>query len=99
MEKQSKVWMITGTGRGLGVYISKSALAAGFNVVATGRNTDKVASAIGVSSDNLYIVKLDVTKPREIEVAVNAAVDKFGTIDVLVNNAGNFFAGFFEELK
>ena len=99
MEKQNKVWLITGAGRGLGVDITKAALAAGFKVVATGRNTDKVAKAIGVSSDNLFIVKLDVTNPQEIEAAVNSAVDKFGTIDVLVNNAGNFYAGYFEELS
>jgi NAD(P)-dependent dehydrogenase (short-subunit alcohol dehydrogenase family) len=99
MENQNKVWLITGAGRGLGVDLTKSALAAGFKVVATGRNTDKVAKAIGVSSDNLFIVKLDVTNIEEIKAAVASAVDKFGRIDVLVNNAANFFAGFFEELK
>jgi NAD(P)-dependent dehydrogenase (short-subunit alcohol dehydrogenase family) len=99
MENQNKVWLITGAGRGLGVDLTKSALAAGFKVVATGRNTDKVAKAIGVSSDNLFIVKLDVTNPEEIKAAVNSAIDKFGTIDVLVNNAANFYAGFFEELS
>ena len=67
MEKQNKVWLITGEGRGLGVDLTKSALAAGFTVVATGRNTDKVAKAIGVSSDNLFIVKLDVTNPRKLK--------------------------------
>jgi NAD(P)-dependent dehydrogenase (short-subunit alcohol dehydrogenase family) len=99
MEKQNKVWLITGAGRGLGVDLTKSALSAGFTVVATGRNTDKVAKAIGVSSDNLFIVKLDVTNPEEIEAAVYSAVDKFGRLDVLVNNAANFYAGFFEELS
>ena len=99
MEKQNKVWLITGAGRGLGLDLTKAALAAGFKVVATGRNTDKVADAIGVSSDNLFILKIDITNPPEIEVAVKSAVDKFGTIDVLVNNAGNFYAGFFEELS
>ncbi|HKZ64746.1 MAG TPA: SDR family NAD(P)-dependent oxidoreductase [Chitinophagaceae bacterium] len=99
MEKQNKVWLITGAGRGLGVDITKAALAAGFKVIATGRNTDKVAKAIGVLSDRLLIVKLDVTDPKEIEASVKLSVDKFGTIDVLVNNAGNFFAGFFEELS
>jgi NAD(P)-dependent dehydrogenase (short-subunit alcohol dehydrogenase family) len=99
MEKENKVWLITGAGRGLGVDLTKAALAAGFKVVATGRNTDKVAEAIGKSSENLFIVKIDITNPQEIETAVNSAVDKFGTIDVLVNNAGNFYAGFFEELS
>jgi NAD(P)-dependent dehydrogenase (short-subunit alcohol dehydrogenase family) len=99
MENQNKVWLITGAGRGMGVDITKAALAAGYKVVATGRNTDKVAKAIGVSSDNLLIVKLDVTNPQDIQAAVASAVDKFGTIDVLVNNAASFYAGFFEELS
>jgi NAD(P)-dependent dehydrogenase (short-subunit alcohol dehydrogenase family) len=99
MEKQNKVWLITGAGRGMGIYLTKSALAAGFKVVATARNTVKVGKAIGISSDNLFIVKLDVTNPEEIKAAVASAVDKFGTIDVLINNAANFYAGFFEELK
>jgi len=99
MEKKNKVWLITGASRGLGVHLAKSALAAGLKVVATGRNADKVGKAIGVSSDNLFIVELDVTSPQKIELALNSAVDKFGTIDVLVNNAGNFYAGFFENLS
>ena len=93
----SKVWVITGAGRGMGVDIAKAALAAGCEVVATGRSTDKVAGALG-RSDNLLIVKLDITKPADAESAVKAAVEKFGRIDVLVNNAANFYAGFFEEL-
>lgn len=93
----NKVWFITGAGRGMGVDIAKAALAAGYKVVATGRNTDRVAKAIG-ETKNLLVVKLDVTKPIDAEAAVNAAVKKFGRIDVLVNNAANFYAGFFEEL-
>ena len=93
----NKVWFITGAGRGMGVDITKAALAAGHKVVATGRNTDSVAKALG-EAENLLIVKLDVTKQADAEAAVNAAVEKFGRIDVLVNNAANFMAGFFEEL-
>ncbi|MGA3082972.1 MAG: SDR family oxidoreductase [Terracidiphilus sp.] len=93
----SKVWFITGAGRGMGVHIAKAALAAGYEVVATGRSTDKVADALG-QSDHLLIVKLDITKPADAESAIKAAVEKFGRIDVLVNNAANFYAGFFEEL-
>jgi NAD(P)-dependent dehydrogenase (short-subunit alcohol dehydrogenase family) len=93
----NKVWLITGAGRGMGVDITKAALAAGHKVVATGRNTDSVAKALG-DDENLLIVKLDVTNPIDAEAAVNAAVAKFGRIDVLVNNAANFIAGFFEEL-
>jgi len=93
----SKVWLITGAGRGMGVDITKAALKAGHKVVATGRNTDSVAKALG-EDENLLIVRLDVTKQADADAAVNAAVEKFGKIDVLVNNAANFMAGFFEEL-
>ena len=93
-----KVWLITGAGRGLGVDIAKAALAAGHAVVATGRDPKKVAAAIGNHGD-LLAVKLDVTRPEDAQAAIETAIDKFGRIDVLVNNAGNFYAGFFEELK
>ena len=92
-----KVWFVTGAGRGMGVDITKAALAAGHKVVATGRNTDSVAKALG-ENENLLIVKLDVTKQADANAAVNTAVEKWGRIDVLVNNAANFIAGFFEEL-
>lgn len=93
-----KVWIITGAGRGLGVDIAKAALAAGHAVVATGRDPQKVEAAIG-SHTNLLSIPLDVTRPADSEAAISAAVDKFGRVDVLVNNAGNFYAGFFEELS
>jgi NAD(P)-dependent dehydrogenase (short-subunit alcohol dehydrogenase family) len=92
-----KIWFITGAGRGLGVDFAKAALAAGDAVVATGRNPDAVAEAVG-EADDLLAVKLDVTSAEDAERAVRAAVDGFGRIDVLVNNAGNFYAGYFEEL-
>ena len=92
-----KVWLVTGAGRGMGVDIAKAALAAGNAVVATGRNPGAVAKAVG-TSDDLLVAKLDVTEPQDAEAAVQAAIDRFGRIDVLVNNAGNFFAGYFEEL-
>ncbi|HYM93880.1 MAG TPA: SDR family NAD(P)-dependent oxidoreductase [Chitinophagaceae bacterium] len=93
----NKVWLITGAGRGMGVDITKAALTAGNKVVATGRNTASVVKAIG-AAENLLVVKLDVTKATDAEAAVNATIEKFGRIDVLVNNAANFYAGFFEEL-
>jgi NAD(P)-dependent dehydrogenase (short-subunit alcohol dehydrogenase family) len=92
-----KIWFITGAGRGMGVDIAKAALAAGNAVVATGRNPHAVAEAVG-AADELLAVKLDVTSPADAEAAVQAAVDRFVRIDVLVNNAGNFEAGYFEEL-
>src|SRR6185295_2754652 len=92
-----KVWFITGAGRGMGLDIAKAALAGDYKVIATGRNTDKLAKALGESED-LLITKLDVTKPADAEASVQAAVARFGSIDVLVNNAASFYAGFFEEL-
>ena len=92
-----KVWFITGAGRGMGTDIAKAALAAGHAVVATGRNPEKVTQAVGDNED-LLAVKLDVTDPADAAAAIQAAVDRFGRIDVLVNNAGNFYAGFFEEI-
>ena len=93
-----KIWFITGAGRGMGVDIAKAALAAGHAVVATGRNPERVSAALG-AHDDLLAVKLDVTDPADAEAAVQAAVERFGRIDVLVNNAGNFYAGFFEEIS
>jgi NAD(P)-dependent dehydrogenase (short-subunit alcohol dehydrogenase family) len=92
-----KVWFVTGAGRGLGVDIVRKALEAGHSVVATGRDPDKVLKAIG-AHDNLLTVALDITDPASAQAAVAAAVERFGRIDVLVNNAGNFYAGYFENI-
>jgi NAD(P)-dependent dehydrogenase (short-subunit alcohol dehydrogenase family) len=92
-----KVWFVTGAGRGMGMDIAKAALAAGHKVAATGRNTEKVLAAIGESAD-LLVLKLDVTNADEAQLAVEATIEKFGRIDVLVNNAASFYAGYFEEL-
>ncbi|MDO7926275.1 SDR family oxidoreductase [Pseudomonas sp. KFB-139] len=94
---QKSVWLITGASRGLGVHLAKFALAAGYAVVATGRDAEKVETAVG-SHPDLLTVKLDITQPEDAQAAVALAIEKFGKIDVLINNAGNFYAGFFEEL-
>jgi NAD(P)-dependent dehydrogenase (short-subunit alcohol dehydrogenase family) len=98
MTTEKTVWLITGAGRGMGVDIARAALSAGHAVVATGRSPEKVIQAVG-ESDDLLAVKLDVTDPADAQAAVQVAVDRFGRIDVLVNNAGNFYAGFFEEIS
>jgi NAD(P)-dependent dehydrogenase (short-subunit alcohol dehydrogenase family) len=94
----TKVWLVTGAGRGMGLDIANAALAAGHAVVATARNPGTATAALGEGNDVLA-VKLDVTDPTDAEAAAKAALDRFGRIDVLVNNAGNFNAGFFEELS
>jgi len=94
---EKKVWLITGAGRGMGVNIARAALSAGNAVVATGRNTDTVTQALG-NADDLLVVKLDITSLTDAQAAVEATVQRFGRIDVLVNNAANFYAGYFEEL-
>ncbi|MDT3446825.1 SDR family oxidoreductase [Pseudofrankia sp. BMG5.37] len=97
-KSEKRVWLVTGAGRGMGVDIAQAALAAGYAVVATGRNPGRVSSALG-AHDDLLTVALDVTDPASARAAVEAAVGRFGRIDVLVNNAGNFYAGFFEEIS
>ena len=92
-----RVWLITGAGRGMGVDFARAALASGHSVVASGRDHERVSKVLGTSSD-LLAVTLDVTSTADAEAAVRAAVDRFGRIDVLVNNAASFFAGYFEEL-
>jgi NAD(P)-dependent dehydrogenase (short-subunit alcohol dehydrogenase family) len=92
-----KIWFITGSGRGMGADFAKAVLAAGHALVATGRDPGRLARLLG-PSDDLLAVKLDVTRREDAEAAVSAAVKRFGRIDVLVNNAGTFEAGFFEEL-
>jgi len=94
---EGKVIFITGAGRGMGTDIAQAALAAGHAVVATGRNPDAVRKAVG-GADNLLVVKLDITDTQDAETAVKAALDRFNRIDVLVNNAASFYAGYFEEL-
>jgi len=95
---EKQVWLITGAGRGMGVDIAKAALEAGHAVVATARNTGTVTKALG-KDDDLLAVKLDVTDPADAQAAVQETEHRFGRIDVLVNNAGNFYAGFFEEIS
>jgi NAD(P)-dependent dehydrogenase (short-subunit alcohol dehydrogenase family) len=94
---EQNVWLVTGAGRGLGVDIARAALSAGHAVVATARNVESVSRALG-EDENLLAVALDVTDAPAAQAAVNAAVDRFGHLDVLVNNAGSFQAGFFEEM-
>jgi NAD(P)-dependent dehydrogenase (short-subunit alcohol dehydrogenase family) len=93
----SKVWFITGATRGLGKEFVNVVLKAGDKVVATGRKQKDLDEALDTSNENLLTVVLDVTLENQIQSAVKAAIDRFGRIDVLVNNAGYGHLGVFEE--
>ena len=93
-----KVVFITGAGRGMGVDIARAALDARHQVVATGRRPDAVRDAVG-EHDDLLTLALDITDPVAATTAVAAAVEHFGRIDVVINNAATFQAGYFEEIS
>jgi len=92
-----KTWFITGASRGLGAQIARTALRAGDRVVATARKPEAVIESLGPDSDQLLSVGLDVTDAGQARAAVRTALARFGTIDVLVNNARCGYLGFFEE--
>ena len=94
----TNVWFITGAARGMGVDLAKAALDAGHRVVATARDAAKVTAALG-EHENLLALSLDITDAAASTAAAEAALGRFGSIDVLVNNAGNFYAGYFEEIS
>lgn len=97
-EINGKVWLITGASRGMGAAIARAALDAGNTVVAGARNIASVTEALGDAGPRLLPVALDVTDAQAAEAAVRAAVEKFGRIDVLVNNAAYGIYGAFEEI-
>ena len=92
----NKVWFITGASRGFGSLFARDALARGDYVVATARNAQSVTEALG-NHPNLLAVNLDVTKEAAAVVAAQQAIERFGRIDVLVNNAGYGLLGAVEE--
>lgn len=92
------VWFVTGAARGMGIDIAKAALAAGHSVAATARDEAKLTEVLG-ENENLLPLSLDITDPVAAKTAVDATVARFGRIDTLVNNAGTFQAGFFEEIS
>ena len=95
----SKVWFITGTSTGFGRELAIAALDKGDKVAATARKPEVLADLTAKYGENVLALKLDVTKPDEITSAVKAAQEKFGRLDVVVNNAGYGIFGAFEEIS
>jgi NAD(P)-dependent dehydrogenase (short-subunit alcohol dehydrogenase family) len=95
----SKVWLITGSGNGLGRDIAEAALAAGNNVVAGARRTEELASLVAQYGERVKPVKLEVRDEAAAKAAVQLAVDSFGRLDVLVNNAGYGQIAPFEQMS
>ena len=97
MSTPNKVWFITGCSTGFGRELAKEALSKGYNVVVTARKPEQVADIVAAYPENALALALDVTVPQQIKEAVNASIDRFGRIDVLVNNAGIGYFGAIEE--
>mgnify|MGYP001237768202 CR=1 FL=1 len=93
---KSPVWFISGCSTGFGRELAQQTIARGFNVVVTARDPAKVADLVE-GHDNALALALDVTQQASIDKAVSAALEKFGTVDVLVNNAGYGYQSSVEE--
>lgn len=91
-----RVWLITGCSSGFGKELAQAAIEAGYKVVVTARNRNAVAGLVGRNTERVLALELDVTNPEQIGQAVQAAIAKFGRIDVLVNNAG---VGYFSSIE
>ena len=97
MKNDKKTWFITGTSQGIGLVLVKQLLAQGYNVVATARNVDSVKKAVGSSSDQFLPLQMNLISEESVKEAVNSAIEKFGSIEYLVNNAGYGLIGGIEE--
>ena len=93
-----RTWMITGTSSGFGLTLARAALAAGDRVIATARRPETFDELVREAPDRVAAVRLDVTKPNDITAAVAAGLERFGQIDVLVNNAGYGSVGAVQEI-
>jgi len=97
-EKKDNIWLVTGANKGIGAAIAREALNSGCKVVAAARKPESIEPVLG-SSPDLLPVKLDLTDDMQVEAAVVKAIESFGRIDVLVNNAGYGLLGYFEEMS
>lgn len=97
MIDQDAVWLVTGCSRGFGRALAQEIVAAGYRLVATARNSADLDDLVPGNEDRVLALALDVTAPDQIQAAVAAARERFGQVDVLVNNAGYGYLGAIEE--
>lgn len=97
MNTQNNVWFITGASSGFGRAFAEYAIGEGYQVVATARRKDKLEELKALAPQQVEIVQMDVTDNEQIEEAVRQAIEKFGQVDVLINNAGMGMLGAVEE--
>lgn len=99
MKSTQKVWFITGASKGMGLEITKAVLSNGDKVIATSRNTDTLSKEFEEHEEDLLLIKLDITNEKDVINAISKGIDKFGQIDVVVNNAGYNLLGNIEEIS
>ncbi|MCD0465991.1 oxidoreductase [Flavobacterium sp. ENC] len=97
MKNKNKTWFITGTSQGIGLVLVKQLLASGFNVVATARNKETLKTAVGISSDQFLPLQVNLVDEESVKEAVSSAIEHFGSVDYVVNNAGYGLIGGIEE--
>jgi NAD(P)-dependent dehydrogenase (short-subunit alcohol dehydrogenase family) len=95
---KKKVWFVTGASKGLGLSLVKKLLNDGYRVVATTRRIDDLQKAVGKASDSFLPLSVDLLNEQSVGDAIQQAVTKFGSLDIVVNNAGYGLAGALEEL-
>jgi len=93
-----KVWFITGASKGLGLALTKLSLANGDKVIATSRNVEDFKASITEHQENFLSLRVDITSDEEVKNAVAKSIEKFGVLDVVVNNAGYSLVGSMEEM-
>jgi len=96
--ENQKVWLITGTSKGLGLHLTKLLLSQGHKVIATSRTTDVLKKEITSFKENLFPIELDITSDTAVKQAIDESIEKLGRIDVIVNNAGYSLVGSMEEM-
>lgn len=96
--RQRKTWLVTGASKGLGLTLAKQLLSQGYNVAATSRNIQILETALGQKSEQLLPLAMDLSNEEDVAEKIQMAISHFGSVDVVVNNAGYGLMGGLEEL-